>query len=84
VECVVEAVDPATAIEGLIMDIRTLDGVNILTKLVLNSQPRFALFFVNNDNDVLVCGTMNSFINTANNFENRGRVTEAQADSLIQ
>jgi hypothetical protein len=79
-----EAVDPATAIQDLIMDIRTLDGVNFFVKLVLISQLRFALFFVNNGNDVSACGTMNTFIATVTSLENSGRLTEAQADDLIQ
>jgi YVTN family beta-propeller protein len=79
-----EAVDPATAIEELIMDVRTLDGVNFLTKIVLNSQLRLALFYVNIGTDFLACGTMNSFINTVNFYESRGRLTGMQADDLIQ
>jgi hypothetical protein len=82
-----EAVDPTTAIEDLIMDIRTLDGVNFFVKLVLISQLRIALIFVSDSstaNDFISCGAMNSFIATVNAYENRGRLTEAQADNLIQ
>jgi hypothetical protein len=79
-----QEVDPSTAVEELIMDIRTLDGVGFFTKLVLISQLKFALFFVNNGNDVLACGTMNSFINTVDRLEDRGRLTMSEADDLIQ
>ena len=65
-------------------DVRSLDGVNFLTKIVLNSQLRLALFYVNIGSDFLACGTMNSFIASVNAYENRGRLTEAQADDLIQ
>ena len=34
-------------------------------------------------NDVLACGTMNSFINIVDRLEDRGRLTMAQADDLI-
>ena len=83
VECIV-SIDPVTAIENLIMDVRTLDGVNFLTKIVLNSHLRFALLFLNSGHDVIACGTMDSFIKSANAYENRGRLTEIQADDLVQ
>ena len=35
-------------------------------------------------NDFISCGTMNAFIATVNAYENRGRLTEAQTNDLIQ
>jgi hypothetical protein len=66
----------------LITDIRNLDGVNFFVKVVLISQLRVTLFFVNSGNDVLACGTMNTFIASVDRLEERGRLTEA--DNLIQ
>ena len=83
VECIVQ-IDPATALEELIVDVRSLEGVNFLTKVVLSSQLRLALFYVNIGTDFLACGTMDSFIASVNAYENRGRLTEMQADDLIQ
>jgi hypothetical protein len=37
-----------------------------------------------NGNDVLACGTMNKFIATVDRLEDKGRLTEMQADDLIQ
>ncbi len=82
-----QEVDPAIAIEELITDIRTLDGVNFFVKLVLISQLRIALIFVSDSsaaNDFISCGAMNAFISSVNAYEDRGRLTEAQADDLIQ
>ena len=76
--------DPATAIEDLIIDVRDLDGVGIVTKIVLISQLRFALAFVNDGDDVLAYGTMNTFIATVDRFENSERLTAEQADELRQ
>jgi len=82
-----QQVDPATAIQELIVDVRTLDDVNFFVKLVLISQLRIALIFVSDSstaNEFISCGAMNAFIATVSAYENRGRLTEAQADRLIQ
>lgn len=76
--------DPATAIEDTIIDVRDLEGVGIVTKIVLISQLRFALVFVDDGDDVLACGAKNAFIATVDKFENSERLTAEQADELRQ
>lgn len=79
--------DPVTAIQDQITDTESLEGVPNGVKQSLISQLRNALRFVSDDstsNDFISCERMDNFVALVNTFENRGFLTEAQADDLLQ
>jgi len=82
-----EEIDPVTAIQDLISDIRSLNGVNFGVKISLITQLRLALIFVsdnNPSNDFISCALMTSFTTSVNTLQTRGFLTEAQATDLLQ
>ena len=76
---------PAQAIDELISDVQTLEGVSQSTKTSLTAPIRQASDLLNDDNpenDISACGRLDAFIREVNTAERRGTLTEDQANDL--